>query len=332
MIDFTILVLPGTFASSLTLTLDILSTAATLAGTVGCAKPQWRLVSNDRMVRLSHGLTIEALVLPDKACSDGSTWIVPGLGLENRRAISDRFVRPDALHAIEALRGHARRGGTIAASCSGVFLLQSADLLAGRRVTTTWWLAPLLQQLESRALVDADQMVIRDGTIVTAGAAFAQTDLMLHLLSTQFSPALANAVSRALLIDGRQSQAQFVVPAMLANGSELITKLVARFESALPNPPSISQLAAEFCMSDRTLSRHVRAATGRSTSALLQSVRLNKARLLLETSKMTVEQIAERVGYVDTTALRRLMRKVMGATPRQFRPALSDPSQEIPDR
>jgi transcriptional regulator GlxA family with amidase domain len=127
------------------------------------------------------------------------------------------------------------------------------------------------------------------------------------------------------LFDGRQSQAQFIVPAMLANGNELIAKLATRFESALPNPPSVSDLAAEFCMSERTLSRHVRIATGRTTSALLQSVRVNKARMLLETSKLPVEQVAQRVGYVDTTALRRLMRKVMGATPRQFRPALSDP-------
>lgn len=175
-------------------------------------------------------------------------------------------------------------------------------------------------------MVDANRMVIRDGTVVTAGAAFAQTDLMLHLLRTQFGPALADAVSRALLIDGRQSQAQFIVPALLANGNELVSKLVTRFESALPNPPSVSALAAEFGMSDRTLSRHVRAATGRSTSALLQSVRLGKARVLLETSKLTVEQVAERVGYVDTTALRRLMRKVMGATPRQFRTAVSSAS------
>jgi transcriptional regulator GlxA family with amidase domain len=326
MIDFTILVLPGAFASSVALTLDMLSAAASLAGTVGCAKPRWRVVSTESMARLSHGLTIEAKILAKTVRPDGATWVIPGLGLENRRAIQNRLAQPDALRAMEALQGHARAGGTVAASCSAVFLLQSADLLAGRRVTTSWWLAPLLQQLESRAVVDADRMVIRDGTVVTAGAAFAQTDLMLHMLSSQFSPALADAVSRALLIDGRQSQAQFIVPAMLANGNELIAKLVARFESALPDAPSVSDLAAEFCMSDRTLSRHVRAGTGRSTSALLQSVRLNKARMLLETSKLTVEQVAQRVGYVDTTALRRLMRKVMGATPRQFRPAVSDSS------
>lgn len=323
--DFTVLVLPGAFASSVALTLDILSAAASLAATAACATPRWRVVTTQGTVQLSHGMTIDAKILPKTARPDGSTWVIPGLGLESPPAIKERLAQPDALRAMQALQAHAQAGGTVAASCSAVFLLQSAGLLAGRRATTTWWLAPLLQQMEPRCAVDADRMVIRDGTLVTAGAALAQTDLMLHLLSTQFSPALADAVSRALLIDGRQSQAQFIVPAMLANGNALIAKLVARFESALPNPPGVAALAAEFCMSERTLSRHVRAATGRSTSALLQNVRLNKARMLLETSKLTVEQVAERVGYVDTSALRRLMRKVTGVTPRQFRPAVSPP-------
>ncbi|OGB22442.1 MAG: AraC family transcriptional regulator [Burkholderiales bacterium RIFCSPLOWO2_02_FULL_57_36] len=326
MIDFTVLVLPGAFPSSVVLTLDILSTAASLARSVGCATPRWRVVSTERTIQLSHGLKMDVKILPKTARADSSTWVIPGLGLENHRAVMNRFTQPDAVRAIKALQAHARAGGTVAASCSAVFLLQSADLLAGKKVTTSWWFASLLQQLESRCTVDSDRMVISDGTVVTAGAAFAQTDLMLHLLRTQFSPALADTVSRVLLIDGRQSQAQFIVPAMLANGNALVAKLVTRFESALPNPPSVSDLAAEFCMSDRTLSRHVRAATGRSTSALLQSVRLSKARMLLETSKLTVEQVAERVGYVDTTALRRLMRKVMGATPSQFRPAMSNSS------
>jgi transcriptional regulator GlxA family with amidase domain len=324
MFDFTVLVLPGAFPSSVALTLDILSAAASLAERAGCAKPRWRVYSTESTVALGNGLKIDAKILPKRVRGDASTWVIPGLGIETSRALKNRFAQPDALRAIEALQAHARAGGTVAASCSAVFLLQSAGLLAEKRVTTSWWFAALLQQLEPRCVVDADRMVICDGAVVTAGAALAQIDLMLHLLRAQFSPALADAVSRALLIDGRQSQAQFIVPAMLANGNELVAKLVARFESALPNPPSVAALAAEFCVSDRTLSRHVRAATGRSRSALLQSVRLNRARMLLETSKLTVEQVAERVGYVDTTALRRLMRKVMGATPRQFRPAVSN--------
>jgi transcriptional regulator GlxA family with amidase domain len=131
------------------------------------------------------------------------------------------------------------------------------------------------------------------------------------------------AVSRVLLIDGRQAQAPFVVPEMLASGDDLVARLAARIAAALPRAPSVGELAREFCMSERTLSRHVRRATGKSTLALVQGVRMRRARALLESSRMTVDQVAEAVGYQDSTALRRLMRKVAGANPSRYRPAVA---------
>lgn len=162
-------------------------------------------------------------------------------------------------------------------------------------------------------------MVIEDGAIITAGAAMAQTDLMLHLLRTRFGIGIADAVTRVLLIDARQAQAPFVVPGMMSMGNELIAQITAHVESMLPRMPTVEELAAKFCISERTLARHVKAATGRGPLALLQSVRLNKARALLENSRLSVNEVAARVGYGDATALRRLMRKTTGATPRQFR-------------
>jgi transcriptional regulator GlxA family with amidase domain len=320
MFDFTILVLPGAFASGVGATLDILSSAAGLAKNVGCAAPRWRVCSTEQTVMLSNGLKIDAAVLSKRPRPDRSIWLVPGLGVDDADAVASRFSELDAVQAIKALRAQAEAGGTIAASCSAVFLLCAAGLLTDKRVTTTWWLGGLLQRMEPRCVVDVDQMVVTDGNIVTGGAAFSHIDLVLHLLRTRFSPSLAGAVSRAMVIDGRQSQAQYIVPTTLANGDELATKLVACFEAGLPNPPSVAALAAELRMSSRTLSRRIKESTGRSVSSLLQSVRINRARMLLETSKMSVEQVAEQVGYADTTALRRLMRKVAQATPRQFRP------------
>lgn len=212
----------------------------------------------------------------------------------------------------------------MAASCSAVFLLQAAGLLTKKKVTTSWWLSPLLHQLEPACTVDAERMVIEDGAIITAGAAMAQMDLMLHLLRTRFGLTLADAVARFLVINARAAQAPFVVPAMMSMGNELIAQITAHVEAALPDMPGIAELAAHFCLSERTLARHVRAVTGRSPLALLQSVRLNKARMLLENSKLSVTEVAARVGYGDATALRRLMRKATGATPRQFRVALPD--------
>ena len=320
--DFSILVLPGAYASSVAVTLDILQAAATLAPRAKTPRPTWRVLSPDgHGVTLSAGLRLDAMPLPARARDHASTWIVPGLGTDNPAVIEQRLAQDDARRAIDAIRRHAARGGAVAASCSAVFLLQAAGLLADRRATTSWWLAPELRRLEPACIVDADRMVCADGPVTTAGAALAQSDLMLHLLRARFGIALADAVSKVLLIDGRQAQAPFAVPAMMANGSELIRRLTLRIEASLPNPPSVAALADELAMSPRTLARHVRAASGRGTLALVQSVRLNRARQLIESSRMTIAQVAESVGYEDATALRRLMRKAAGAAPSRFRAA-----------
>jgi transcriptional regulator GlxA family with amidase domain len=257
--------------------------------------------------------------MPGRARNDASTWVVPGLGVDQSARLADRLTRADAQCAIAGLRRHAARGGSVAASCSAVFLLQAAGVLQGRRATTSWWLAAELQRIAPDCKVDADRMVCSDGPVSTAGAAFAQSDLMLQLLRLRFGGELADVVAKMLLLDGRQAQTPFVIPSMLAGGNELVTRLTRRIESSLPRPPSLSELAAEFAMSPRTLARHVRAATGRTALALIQSVRLNRARRLIETSRMSIEQVAAQVGYEDATALRRLMRKATGATPSRFR-------------
>ncbi|PTU30202.1 GlxA family transcriptional regulator [Stenotrophobium rhamnosiphilum] len=319
--DFTILLVPGAFASSVSATLDLLAAAVTMAPSVGAATPKWKVLSlcEEGPTPLSNGMFIDAKPLPGRVKGDNSIWVIPGLATRSPRAVDLRLEQADAQRGIAALKTHARAGGTVAASCSGVFLLQAAGLLKNRKVTTTWWLASHLQKVEPECVVDANRLVISDGTVWTAGAAFAQTDLMLRLIQARFGNALAEAVSRVLVIDGREAQAPFIVPAMLANGNELIANLSQQIEKSLPNALSVKEMAEKLCISEKTLARRIKAATGKNPSELIQFVRLKRARRLLETTSMSVDQVAEKVGYSDSTALRRLMRKVFNATPRQFR-------------
>jgi transcriptional regulator GlxA family with amidase domain len=318
--DFTVLVLPGAFATSVSATLDILGAAAAVAPRVKASAPRWRVVSAAAgAVPLTGGVSVQANGLPRRTPGDRSTWIVPGLATETLEAITARLAQPGSLRIARALEAHLAGGGTVAASCSAVFLLQACGALAGRRVTTSWWLAPALQQLEPRCEVAAERMVCVDGPVVTAGAAFAQVDLMLHLLQSRFGASLAQLVQRILLLDAREAQSPYTVPALLTNGSALVARLTAHIESSLPEPPSVAELARRFAMSERTLARRVRAATGLTPLALLQGVRLHRARRLIETSRMNIEQVAAAVGYEDATALRRLMRKRAGANPSRFR-------------
>lgn len=322
MTDFTVLVLEGAYPTSVAVTVDTFRAAARLAPRLGpelgVRAPRWRVVSAyGGQVELQGGLSVATDPLPKRR--DDSVWVVPGLGTETPGAVARRFAEPDATAAARALARHVRGGGTVAASCSAVFLLDAAGLLDGRRVTTTWWLAPLLAERAPGCTVDADRMVCADGPVVTAGAAFAQTDLMLHLLRAYGGSALTDAVARTLLLDAREAQAPYVVPEMLANGDEVVTRIVALVEAALPDPPSVAELAATLALSERTLARHVTRSTGKSTLALVQSVKVRRARSLLGSSRLTVEQVAEAVGYQDATALRRAMRKSVGANPSSYR-------------
>lgn len=318
--DFHVVIAEDAFASSVATTRDVLATAAALAPRIGTPTPSWGMYSLDGgPVRLQGGFVVDTRRLPRAAGPGRPTWILPGLGFGTRRELLARVQREDAQRLARRIAAHVRGGGEVAASCSAVFLLQQAGVLADRRATTFWLLAPVLAQLEPRCTVDADRIVVSDRGVTSAGASFAHSDLMLYLLRQRFGPKLCEAVSRMLLLDGRLAQSTFVIPEMFASGDALIARLADRVEASLPDSLSVAQLAAEFCVSERTLARRVRLATGASTSHLVQGVKLRRARTLLENSRMSVDQVAVAVGYQDATALRRLMRKAAGANPSAFR-------------
>lgn len=317
--DFTLLVIPGAFASSVASTLDILATATSVGERRGLATPRWRICGpQPGPVTLGHGLQLQVEPIEHRA-EDHSCWVIPGIGVSDIDMLKRRLEEPWVAPLLSALSTHIANGKEIAASCSAVFLLQAAGLLEGRRVTTSWWLAPHLQEIAPGCRVDPDFMVLADPPLTTAGAAFAQTDLMLHLLRRRLSPEIADSVSKALLLDRRQLQSPFVIPAMLVQGNALISRLTTQIEESLPELPAVKALAASIGMSERTLSRHVHKATGHSTRQLIQRVQLNKARALLESGEYSVEAVSAKVGYQDATALRRLMRRLLNVTPRQLR-------------
>ncbi|WP_207886108.1 GlxA family transcriptional regulator [Pseudomonas sp. 30_B] len=317
--DFTILVVPGAFASSVASTLDILATAANVGERRGLATPRWRVCGpQPGPVTLGHGLLLDVEPM-EQGAEDNSCWVIPGIGVSDLGQLERRLAEPWTTPLLSALSNHIANGKEVAASCSAVFLLHAAGLLGGRRVTTSWWLAPHLQTLAPGCRVDPDFMVLADPPLTTAGAAFAQTDLMLHLLRRRLSPEIADTVSKALLLDRRQLQSPFVIPAVLVQGNALISRLTAQIEESLPELAGVKALAASVGMSERTLSRHVHKATGHSTRQLIQRVQLNKARALLESGQYSVEAVAAQVGYQDPTALRRLLRRLLNATPRQLR-------------
>lgn len=337
--DFELLVLPGTNPSGVAMTRDILSAATLFATRQRLAVPTWGLYSPfGGRIGLQGGLSADTVRLPGRSAGTRSILLVPGLWVASAAELHQRLQADACQRAIRLIATHVARGGQVAASCSAVFLLQAAGVLEGRAATTTWWLAPELARIAPGTRVEAQRLLCVDGPVITAGAAFAQSDVMLYLLRQRFGSKLVEGVSRVLLLHERAEQAQYVLPAMLASGDALVTRLTQRVEASLPDVPSVSRLAAELRISERTLARHVHHATGMGTTALIRSIRLQRARSLLQHSRMSVDQVAASVGYRDATALRRLVRKASGTTPGGLR-ALSavahaghGPDRPVPTR
>ena len=314
-----ILALDGVMDSSLAITLDTLRAARALSSraTLGMTC----VAGYRKRVRTGGGLRLEADFTFAEVL-DGAVraeWvIVPGLGLTSADAIATRLRQRDALAAMELLRqrGVARR---VAASCSAVFLLAEAGLLDGRAATTTWWLAQTFRERYPDVLLDETQMLARDGVYLTAGAAFAQLDLALAIVTATMGAEVANLCAHYMLIDRRASQARYMIPSHIRHVDETVLAAERWIGTHLSEAITITGLASAMAVSPKTLSRRIAAATGLSPVRFLQRRRVMEAVHLIETTAMTVEAVATKVGYQDATALRKIIKRELGTTPSMLR-------------
>lgn len=247
--------------------------------------------------------------------------IVPGLGTPTAEELERKLKSPACRRARDMLAQAFGRGAALAASCASTFLLADTGLLDGRRATTTWWLAPLFRQRYPAVELVPEQIVVADWPIATGGAALAQMDLMLAIVSRFAGPGLAQACANYLLLEERRSQAPFMAISYLAGQDERIARAEQWVRANIERDFAIEELAAAVALAPRTFARRMAATCGVSPIQFVQRIRLETARFLLETTRLPLDEIARRVGYAEPSTLRRLIRRDTKHPPGHFRPA-----------
>lgn len=94
------------------------------------------------------------------------------------------------------LRKQHAAGVVLTSVCAGAFALAATGLVKQRRMTTHWSHAELLHQRFPDVIVDADQLIIDDGDIITAGGLMAWTDLGLRLVDRLLGSSVMIATAR----------------------------------------------------------------------------------------------------------------------------------------
>ena len=81
---------------------------------------------------------------------------------------------------------------------------------------------------------------------------------------------------------------------------------------------TLDELEEQFHLSKPYLSKYIKEKSGKTFGELVKNVRMKKARTLLKGGNMTVESIAEKVGYQNVEHFTRLFKKKYGMTPKRF--------------
>jgi len=314
-----VLALDGVMDSSLALTLDTIATANRLAELKdkGVRFGTTLFCPGRKRIRTGMGATLS--VKPEIRIKQFDALVIPGLGLSTEKEIDHFFAARSSQAVVDWLRNIGTRCPLIGASCSAVFLLAEAGLLANRTVTTTWWLGSVFRKRYPDVQLDETRMVVEAEGILCAGAALAQIDLMLHLIARAASPDLSRDVARFLAIDQRPTQARYMMLSAMAGLGKDVSEIERWIRKNLSRSFSMAEMARALGMSTRTLDRRVRVATGKGPSRFVQQLRLEQATHFIETSDRPLSEIAEAVGYRDATTLRRLLRRHLDVNPTEMR-------------
>jgi transcriptional regulator GlxA family with amidase domain len=314
----TLLVLEGFFDTGLSAIREALGLANKLGPLVGIDVPKYEvtIVGVRRRVRSALGTAMPVQAITPHLKPD---WVIaPALYAPMPELMVAALARPDVISATAALNKWHASGAKIAACCMGTFVMAEAGLLDGRDATTTWWLAPLFRQRYPNVRLDETRMLVPSDVGVTTGAALGHLDLALWLIRKS-SPALADTVSRYLLADVRSSQAAYIIPNHLARADPVITRFEQWARKNLKRGFSLTEAADALATTPRSLQRKCEAVLGKSPLSYFQDLRVERARSLLQGSRLGVDAIAAEVGYVDGATLRTLLRQRLGRGVRELR-------------
>jgi AraC family transcriptional activator FtrA len=256
------------------------------------------------VVRTSYGLA-------DLASAD--TVIIPSVG--DVRA-------PTSPELVDAIRTAHARNARLVSICSGAFALADAGVLDGRAATTHWIYVDLLQQRYPEIDVDPAPLYVDGGNVLTSAGCAAGLDLCLHIVRSDHGARVANDVARRLVISPHRAggQAQYIdspVPEPTTDG-----RIAAGMAWALANldaPISLDELAAQASMSRRSYLRRFASATGTTPIKWLIEQRIQASLPLLESSSLSIEQIATRVGFESSVTYRHHFVRGLRTTPSEYR-------------
>jgi transcriptional regulator GlxA family with amidase domain len=284
-----------------------------IAGAGGARPYELRVVAQSgKGVTASAGVTLAAgpLSKPDEPLD--TLLAAGGEGVE--AAIENSVL-------VDWVRERATQARRVASVCTGAFMLAAAGVLDGRRAATHWNYCARLAQRFPAVRVESDPIFVCDGSVWTSAGVTAGIDLALALVEEDLGRSMALAVARHLVVFLKRpgGQAQFSAALALQAGDEEFGALHDWINKHLAGDLSLSVLADQAGMSERSFSRHYAEATGQTPARAIERLRVEAARHLLSESRLPIKRIAQRCGFGSEETMRRSFHRLLDIAPQDYR-------------
>lgn len=271
------------------------------------------------LIQTAEGLTIQTIALAEFADAEIHTIIVPGSPY-----IEDVLKRSTKL--TEWLNKAAISAYRIAAVCTGAFLLAQARLLQSKRAATHWAFCDLLAKHFPKVKVDRNAIFIQEDKVWSSAGVTAGIDLSLALIEEDCGRDVSMHVARELVVflkrPGGQAQYSASLQSQVQSGctfDDLHLWIIDNLDKSL----TVEMLAHRMNMSPRNFSRVYKQEAGKTPAKVVESLRLEAARRLLESADYNVDQIASKCGFGDEERMRITFQRNLSISPRDYRKRFS---------
>ena len=219
------------------------------------------------------------------------------------------------------LRRMDRKGADLGALCTASYLLAKAGLLDDHRCTIHW--ENLAAFAEHFPDIDVSMELFEiDRKRFTCSGGTAAIDMMLNLITRQHGHELAAMVADQFIherIRDQHDHQRASLPVRLGVRHPKLLAVIKLMEVNLEEPLTRPELARSAGLSTRQLERLFRKYLNRSPARYYLELRLNKARLLLLQTNMSVIDVALACGFVSASHFSKCYRDFFGRTPRKER-------------
>ncbi|MCG8669797.1 MAG: helix-turn-helix domain-containing protein [Pseudomonadales bacterium] len=222
--------------------------------------------------------------------------------------------------ALEWLREQHNAGAIVAGLVTGVFYLAEAGLLDEREATIHWASVNIFKQRYPKIKVTPQLQMIEADNIITTSSTPATFDVSIMLIQRFLGDRSAEYAAHYFRIRDKDAPLpEFLEP---SSNDSLVDAARDTIRLNYTDEITLENLAKEFNVTPRTLSRRFLSATGTSPIQYLIKQRLNVARNLLQSTDLQIQQIAEQSGFGSATVFCRNFKKEYSQTPREFRDTL----------